>query len=54
MKRKWKEVLNITSTSTIEISMSRTPLIFEDKDLVDGKPNKHIPLIIQAAKEILK
>lgn len=54
MKRKWKNIPNIASTSMIKVCSSRPPLTFEDNDLLDGKPNKYIPLIVWAVMENFK
>lgn len=48
MKRKSQEIVSNTSSSTTYITSGRTLLIFEDRDLVDGKLNRYIPLVIQA------
>lgn len=46
MKRKWKEILSVAPTSTLEVFSGRPPITFEDNYLLDGKPNKYIPLLV--------
>lgn len=50
-KRKWKEILNVASTSTATVASTRPRLDFGDQDLLDGKPNEYIPLLIIAVME---
>ena len=50
-KRKFKE-LTVSAVSvyppTNRPKISRPPLAFYDEDLIEGKPNKDIPLLIRA------
>lgn len=48
MKRKWKEIMSVASTSTHEVAPTRLPLAFGDNDLLDGKMNKYSPLLIRS------
>lgn len=48
MKRKFKEKLNIDSSSTTEVKSTRSSLTFGDEDIFDEHPIKHIPLHIRA------
>lgn len=48
VKRMWRYILNIASTSASREGPDRPPLAFTDSDLHDGKPNMHIPLLVSA------
>lgn len=48
MKRKFKEIVNISSTTVTGVNFNRPPLAFGDENLLDGKPNKYIPLLVRA------
>lgn len=48
MKRRWKEIPIVASTSTPKEGPTRPPLAFGDQDLLDGRPNKYILLPITA------
>lgn len=48
MKIRLKEILNVAPTSARKEGQIRPPLAFGDQDLLDGKPNKYIPLLITA------
>lgn len=47
MKRKWKKIMNVSSSSIAEIASHRPTLAFEDNDFPDGKANKYIPLLMK-------
>lgn len=50
MKRRWKKTLSIASTSAPRIKSNRPALAFGDDDLLDGRPNKYVPLLITVVK----
>ena len=46
IKRKWMEIQCVASTSATRNMSSRPPLSFGDEDLLNGKVNEDIPLLI--------
>lgn len=48
MKRRWNEIMNVASTSAPRALSKRSPISFGDEDLLHGKPNKLVPLLITA------
>lgn len=45
-KRRWKEIMSVASTSAPKEGPTRPHLAFGYKDLLDGTPNKYVPLLI--------